>query len=328
MSPAADTLHAPLETLCIRPLHETSSVSVYDVLCRPHDQHRGPEERALTHQIVFPRRGVFEFESRGEKLTADANHVLFFNRDEGYRVAHPTGAGDDCTVFAFDERVLRDALELTDPGWLDLVDGRGVSLTAPDALSRPFRFVHGLNDELVFWAHERLRRAAQAPHPDSLALDEAAVALLMAVFQGTYRTRGLSGKPVRPSTRAAHSEVVQRTSLFLASALGENASLADVGRAVHVSPFHLARLFRRELGLTIHQYRHRLRLRAALARIADGKSHLSELALDLGFSSHSHLTDAFRLAFGMSPADCRKLLDVRRFRQMSTDLEVTERAKT
>ncbi len=110
--------------------------------------------------------------------------------------------------------------------------------------------------------------------------------------------------------------------MFLATAFGENASLDDLGRAVHASPFHLARLFRREAGLTIHQYRHRLRLRAALARIADGESNLSDLAFQLGFSSHSHLTDAFRLSFGMSPTTCRKSLDLRQFHELSRNLEV------
>ena len=185
-----------------------------------------------------------------------------------------------------------------------------------------------MNDERVFWAQERLRRAAQSAHAQSLALDEAAVALLAAVLHSTYRVRGLSVKAARSSTRAAHREVVQRTSLWLATTLGENASLDDVGRAVHVSPFHLARLFRRESGLTIHQYRHRLRLRAALTRIADGATNLSSLALELGFSSHSHLTDAFRVAFGMPPGECRKSLDVRRFREMSRDLEVGPAAKS
>ncbi|HKO53250.1 MAG TPA: AraC family transcriptional regulator [Polyangiaceae bacterium] len=324
----AHTLHDPLETLSIRPLHASPSVSVYDVRCRPHDRQRGPEERPLAHQIVFPRRGVFEFEARGEKLIADANQVLFFNRDQGYRVAHPAGTGDDCTVLSFDDHPLRDALERVDPRWLDTNCGRAASSTSSDALSQPFRFVHGLNDERIFWAHEWLRRMAQAEHVVSLAIDEAAMELLAAVLQGAYRVRGLSTKAVRPGTRAAHSELVQRASLLLAGEFRENASLADVARAVHASPFHLARLFRRESGLTIHQYRHRLRLRAALLRIADGETDLSTLALELGFSSHSHLTDAFRLAFGMPPAKCRQSLNVRRFREMSKDLEVTPRAKT
>jgi AraC-like DNA-binding protein len=32
---------------------------------------------------------------------------------------------------------------------------------------------------------------------------------------------------------------------------------------------------------------------------------LTELALDLGYSSHSHFTDAFRREFGVSPAAFR-----------------------
>jgi AraC family transcriptional regulator len=325
MSADGNALHDPLDTLCIRPLHASASVSVYDVLCRPQDQQRGPEERPLTHQIVFPRRGVFEFESRGEKLIADANRVLFFNRDQAYHVAHPAGSGDDCTVFAYGDRLLRDALELADPRWLD--GSSNASSISGEALSQPFRFVHGLTDERMFLAHERLRRAVRAPHRQSLALDEAAVELLAAVLRGTYGARGLSSKPARPSTRRLHSEVVQRTSLFLATSFAEKASLDDVARAVHASPFHLARLFRRESGLSIHQYRHRLRLRAALARIADGETGLSALALELGFSSHSHLTDSFRLAFGMPPAQWRQALNVQRFREMSRDLEAPLPAK-
>ncbi|HEX2674142.1 MAG TPA: AraC family transcriptional regulator [Polyangiaceae bacterium] len=327
MPSSVEAPHDPLETLCVHALHASRAVAVYDVRCRPHDKQRGPEERPLSHQIVFPRRGVFEFESRGVKLMADPNHVLFFNRDEGYRVAHPAGAGDDCTVFAFEDRVLRDALELVDPRWLDSAS-LDATHTGADALARPFRFAHGLNDERTFWAHEKLRHAAQSPQSNSLARDEAAVELLSAVLHSAYESHGRDTKAIRPSTRAAHTEVVQRASLFLATAFGDDASLDDVGRAAHASPFHLARLFRRESGLSIHQYRHRLRMRAALARIADGESDLSRLALDLGFSSHSHLTDAFRLAFGISPSECRKSLNVHRFREMSRDLEVTPRAKT
>src|SRR6187549_3759195 len=125
--PSGATLHEPLETLCMRTLHASSSVSVYDVRCRPHHRQRGPEERPLAHQIVLPRRGVFEFESRGEKVIADANQVLFFNRDQEYHVAHPAGGGDDCTVFAFDDGLLRNAIEGVDPRWLDGDGGRGAS---------------------------------------------------------------------------------------------------------------------------------------------------------------------------------------------------------
>ena len=48
-----------------------------------------------------------------------------------------------------------------------------------------------------------------------------------------------------------------------------------------------------------------LRLTAAARIILDGCDDLTALALDLGFSSHSHFTDAFRRRFGMAPSSLR-----------------------
>jgi AraC-like DNA-binding protein len=114
---------------------------------------------------------------------------------------------------------------------------------------------------------------------------------------------------------------MQRTSLFLATRFGEKLSLDVIARSIHCSPFHLARLFRQQSGVSIHQYRHRLRLREALRRIGDGEADLSALALELGFSSHSHLTDAFRQAFGLPPTACRNSLGSRRLLELSNKLE-------
>jgi AraC-like DNA-binding protein len=78
-------------------------------------------------------------------------------------------------------------------------------------------------------------------------------------------------------------------------------SLSELARAVFSSPFHLARVFRRETGTSLHGYQTRLRLSVALERLADGASDLTTLALDLGFASHAHFTDAFRRGFHPFP---------------------------
>jgi AraC-like DNA-binding protein len=49
----------------------------------------------------------------------------------------------------------------------------------------------------------------------------------------------------------------------------------------------------------------------ALERLDAGERDLTRLALDLGYSSHSHFTDAFRRSFGVTPSTARKLLIVR-----------------
>jgi AraC family transcriptional regulator len=202
-----------------------------------------------------------------------------------------------------------------DPAWAESVE-------------QPFRFSHTPIDQRVFLLHSRLRHAAQSGELPSLALDEAALQLLAAVLQNTYRARGIASSRSRPATSQLHHEQMRRTALLLSTRFAEDLSLAAIARAVHCSPYHLARLFRRNSGLSIHQYRHRLRLREALQRLADGNTELSRLALELGFSSHSHLTDSFRQAFGVAPSEYRKSLSGRGLRELSRNLEVPALAGT
>jgi AraC family transcriptional regulator len=56
----------------------------------------------------------------------------------------------------------------------------------------------------------------------------------------------------------------------------------------------------------MHQYRRRLRLRAALEAVTSGDATLTEIALGLGFPSHSHFTNAFRVEFGVLPSALRR----------------------
>ena len=72
-----------------------------------------------------------------------------------------------------------------------------------------------------------------------------------------------------------------------------------------VSPFHLVRVFRSVTGRPIHAYQTELRLRSSLPLIADGVP-LADVAQQLGFASHSHLTDRFVRAYGLTPSRWRE----------------------
>ena len=112
----------------------------------------------------------------------------------------------------------------------------------------------------------------------------------------------------RPATRRAHATAVADTQRCIARDATASRSLADIGAAVGVSPFHLARLFRMQTGLSLHGYRDQLRLRMALDRLADADVDLARLAVELGFASHSHFDDRFKRAYGRSPSTIRTLL--------------------
>jgi AraC-like DNA-binding protein len=80
---------------------------------------------------------------------------------------------------------------------------------------------------------------------------------------------------------------------------------ADHADGSGLPPFRLCRLFRLRAGMTITRYRHSLRLHLALDRLRHRRLDLTALALDLGFSSHSHFTFVFRRHFGITPSQFR-----------------------
>jgi AraC-like DNA-binding protein len=108
--------------------------------------------------------------------------------------------------------------------------------------------------------------------------------------------------PVAPFSGGA---AVQRAQRFMAAQGAAGWSLHDVADAACCSLFHLARQFRRYTGLSLHGYRQRLRLAAALQRLEDGERDLAGLAHELGYSSQSHFGASFHRDIGVTPARAR-----------------------
>ena len=75
--------------------------------------------------------------------------------------------------------------------------------------------------------------------------------------------------------------------------------------AAGASPAYLTDLFTRVEGISLHQYLTQLRLAHALVELPH-TDDLTALALDLGFSSHSHFSYAFRRGFGCTPSQFRE----------------------
>ena len=89
-------------------------------------------------------------------------------------------------------------------------------------------------------------------------------------------------------------------------------TLEELGSVVQYSPFHLARRFRQATGQTLHQYVTNRRLAKAHALIAGTDLPLQQVAAQAGFSDQSHLSNAFRKAYGCAPSEVRKNLQMAR----------------
>jgi transcriptional regulator GlxA family with amidase domain len=145
-----------------------------------------------------------------------------------------------------------------------------------------------------------LVRHLHTPAPDRLLAEETAAALVVDAL-GRQPELPPSG---RSRTRKAHRELAEAAKAELAAGFGRSLGLQELAR-LYTSAFHLARVFRAETGFSLHGFRQSLRLRAALERLSSSTVDLSALALELGFSSHSHFTERFRNEFGVAPSQVR-----------------------
>ena len=80
---------------------------------------------------------------------------------------------------------------------------------------------------------------------------------------------------------------------MLASDLARRWTLAEIAAEVRGSPVYLTQVFQQVEGLPLYRYQLRLRLARALDLLGQ-YDDLTALSLDLGFSSHSHFSAAFR----------------------------------
>jgi AraC-like DNA-binding protein len=152
-------------------------------------------------------------------------------------------------------------------------------------------------------AHEL--RHTQAGHRHDLEYAERATVLLAPLRSTASANSGLGS--TRPA-RQQHQALVDATREHLASSFADQGlTLAQLAHDVGAGAFHLARVFRRLTGLSLHEYRTQLRLRAALLALPESDS-LADLAVSVGFSSHSHLSDMFRRHFEVSPSQLRAVL--------------------
>ena len=270
--------------------------------CCKQDPACGGEEQQPGHVITFPRSGVYALHIDGQLVVADPNTIIFHNHHSPYRTSHPYGCGDCGGGFVLRPDILLEVVRRHDPSVMD----------RPES---PFAFTHGPSDPKICLLQRILWQqimAGRREGRDPVAVEEIMLHLVDGAIGAACRHAGTRAEHsralARTSTARAHAEYADAVKGLLAKRMRERLSLDDIARAVHCSPFHLARLFRRQTGMTIHQYLNRLRLRTSLDYLADRGTDLAHLALELGFCSHSHYSDAFRREFGMSPSRVRRMI--------------------
>ena len=112
------------------------------------------------------------------------------------------------------------------------------------------------------------------------------------------------------STRRRHAQGLSPTRLARALALIEQhldapLPVADLAEAVHLSPFHFSRMFRRSTGCSPHDFVTRLRMEKARGLLAATNMPIAEIARAVGYRTQAHFTRAFHDGTGTTPRKFR-----------------------
>jgi AraC-like DNA-binding protein len=228
--------------------------------------------------------GAFELRDAAGRHVLDPTRAIAMPARHAFQIRHPAGP-DTCVAF---RGPIIDALA---------ANGARLLPVAPPHLAR---ILAGLADRDDLALGEALSGLA-APDRE-LALDRA----------DAFDRAGAPERADAPDRRAAPDrDLAAAIAHLLRTRHAEPLSLGELAAATGYSVFHACRVFRAVTGTTIHGFRRELRLRHALARILDGDEPLADIALAIGFASHSHLTNQFRARFGISPARARSRAGLR-----------------
>lgn len=93
---------------------------------------------------------------------------------------------------------------------------------------------------------------------------------------------------------------VKRVQDYLEDNYAENVSLEQLASIACLSPFHLSRVFRKEVGLPPHAYQIQVRVNRAKTLLSRGWS-IGRVALEIGFASQSHFGLHFKQRVGVTP---------------------------
>ncbi|MEM8655030.1 MAG: GlxA family transcriptional regulator [Pseudomonadota bacterium] len=126
----------------------------------------------------------------------------------------------------------------------------------------------------------------------------------------TMRGEGVQQRiPTRPGAEPELPDLVARAAALFAEHIEHPISVAEVARAVRVTPRQVERAFKKATGQSPTHYYRAMRMKAARQLVLYSKQTMHGIAQAVGYSSVTPLLAHYRDAFGVSPQEDRKQIN-------------------
>jgi len=225
------------------------------------------------------------------------------NREETYRISAgqfhlmPAGLPTDVRwtgekqslVIAFEESFIERMIG-------EAFDGKAPEVRSRAALSDP-----EIESLVGCLRHEMIRSSFCS----QLCLEYVGASLAVRLFEAY----GDGAKPKSLVRGGLAGRRRKRVTEFIEAHLSENLSLGELAAEAGLSAHHFGKAFKGSFGVAPHRYVTMRRIHRAQELLLCDHQSITEIAYALGFCSHSHLSEAFRKATGMTPSQYRKRRD-------------------
>lgn len=278
--------------LVLKTLFESDLLTIRHAVARPPTS---ALEHGAADLLLMPIAGVFaKHDSPKHHFIANSNHALFFGCGKPYRISFPGNIGDESLVIRFSQEALANLLAET-VGVENLYSPRLDThcLLSPATVLKRDLLLHCL------------LRGAAAP----LVIEEICVSMLAASVQAACKDDRAKDHARHAFTMSRRRQQVETVKEVISLYPAQEWTLDTLARQANTSPYHLARVFREEVGIPVYQYLIRTRLGKALEGMRRADAGLTDIALEAGFSTHSHFSSSFRLFFGITPSQLRSRMN-------------------
>jgi AraC-like DNA-binding protein len=226
--------------------------------------------------IVFPKNTILIQHQHKDPFVADTTLINLYNKQQEYQRFSMNGKGDDCHWVELSNELLQ---QIKTPNSKNVFCSQNINCDSKTFLLAYKIFKHICNK-----------------NTQPLKVEECIIEVLNKIHlvSNIRKNNSLS--------KLNHIKLVERIKINIHNNIANNQLLTEISSDVFSSPFHISRVFKQVTGIGIHQFRNQIRLKSVFTKIHQGEGDLANLALNHGFSSHSHLSFEFKKYFGFTPS--------------------------